>query len=363
MVVLLLKKLYYLIIGLIKSLFQRRKKMVDPIDFVVLWVDGNDPEWLKEKEKYEREYNVFKKGNGAERYRDWDQFKYWFRGVEKFAPWVRNVYLVTNGQVPSWLNLDNPKLRLVLHKEIMNNDFLPTFNSSAIELHLHNIRGLSEHFVYFNDDMLLTNYVEPEDFFQDGKPLICGAGYPVRNFPTDALWNHCQFTIMGLVNKYDWVKAIMNMPEKWFNVRYGSLLRYSWRIFEDSYMYGLYDTHLAAPYKKSVIEKTWQEFPDEMNRTASNRFRTHTDVTQHLFKIQSVFLGDFVPCSPKHFGHFFFFLSRYYKSIVEDIRNQKYKIVCLNDSYDVNNDNFDIVKESLNNALEAIMPEKSSFEK
>ena len=99
------------------------------------------------------------------RFFDNDELKYSLRSIEKYAPWFRYIYIVTNGQIPSWLNLSNPKIRLVNHKDIFpNQTHLPTFSSPAIESHLHRINGLSKRFVYFNDDILLGKRIWPEDF-------------------------------------------------------------------------------------------------------------------------------------------------------------------------------------------------------
>lgn len=124
-----------------------------PIDFVVLWVDCNDAEWQKEKNRYAGIKDI---DNSVIRYQDWENFKYWFRSVEKYAPWVNRVHLVTNGQVPDWLNTECPKLNLVKHSDYMPSSSLPTFNSNAIEVGIWEIPGLSEHFVCFNDDVFLT---------------------------------------------------------------------------------------------------------------------------------------------------------------------------------------------------------------
>ena len=100
------------------------------------------------------------------RFFDNDELKYSMRSLEKYAPWIRNVYLVTNGQVPSWLNLTHPKVKLVTHADIfLNKSHLPTFSSPAIESHLHRIKGLSKRFIYFNDDVLLGKKIYPDEFF------------------------------------------------------------------------------------------------------------------------------------------------------------------------------------------------------
>ena len=87
----------------------------EKIDFVVMWVDGNDPEWQKKKNKYD----VNAKSDGSiYRYRDWDLLQYWFRGVEKFAPWVNKIYFITWGHLPKWLNRIIQKLKLLIIKII-----------------------------------------------------------------------------------------------------------------------------------------------------------------------------------------------------------------------------------------------------
>ena len=132
------------------------EKITYPIDFVVTWVDASDPEWLSQKEKYHTELSHSeKKDNSSFRYREWGMFRYWFRAVEQYAPWVRYVWLVTCGHTPEWLNTEHPKLRVVRHEDFIPKEYLPTFSSICIELNLWRISGLSEHFVYFNDDMYL----------------------------------------------------------------------------------------------------------------------------------------------------------------------------------------------------------------
>ena len=101
----------------------------DSIDFVVLWVDGNDPQWQAKKQKYSPHHVG---DQSAARYRDWETLKYWFRGVAKYAPWVKTVHFVTDGQIPPWLNVDNPRIHTVTHADFMPESALPVFNSSAI---------------------------------------------------------------------------------------------------------------------------------------------------------------------------------------------------------------------------------------
>ena len=129
------------------------------IDFVIPWVDGSDLEWRKSKNKYSGKIDEPVDITDA-RYRDWDILKYWFRGVEKYAPWVHKIYFVTCGQKPDWLNENHDKLVLVNHEDYIPHEYLPTFSANPIELNFHRIKNLSEHFVYFNDDTFIINKIE-----------------------------------------------------------------------------------------------------------------------------------------------------------------------------------------------------------
>lgn len=162
----------------------------EKVDFVILWVDGNDPEWQASKAKYTAD-----KGQdaSANRYREWENLKYWFRGVEKFAPWVNNVYFVTCGHYPEWLNLEHPKLRFVRHEDFIPKECLPTFSSRPIDMNLHRIEELSEHFVYFNDDMFLIDKVEKTDFSEMESRVICYAN--IRwDFPEKPMCFHIRWS-------------------------------------------------------------------------------------------------------------------------------------------------------------------------
>ena len=145
-----------------------------PIDFVLPWVDGSDPEWQAQRAKYSEGNKGFVDASIA-RYRDWDNLQYWFRGVEKFAPWVNRIYFVTWGHLPQWLNTKHPKLKIVKHEDYIPEEYLPVFSSRPIELNIHRIPGLSENFVFFNDDCFIIDMMKPTDFFRNGKPCDTAA--------------------------------------------------------------------------------------------------------------------------------------------------------------------------------------------
>ena len=224
------------------------------IDFVVLWVDGNDPAWQADKARFSATKDTDVRPN---RYRDWDNLQYWFRGVEKFAPWVRKIHFVTWGHLPSWLDVSNPKLHVVNHRDFIPNECLPTFNTNPIELNIHRIPGLSEGFVYFNDDMFLTAPVSPEDFVQDGKPverLLFDAIAPGNETLNAILYNNMK-CINHYFSKEDLKK---NHRKELFSLRYGkglifNLLLYPWKRHT-----GFHSEHLPLYFTKSTYEEVWE---------------------------------------------------------------------------------------------------------
>ena len=337
-----------------------------PIDFVVTWVDGSDPAWKAEKEEYWGRLHggeVSNKGNGAERYRDWDQFMYWFRAVEKYAPWVRYVYLVTWGHVPAWLNTDHPKLKIIKHTDYIDRGYLPTFQSIPIEVNLHKIDGLSEHFVYYNDDQILAAPVLPEDFFVNGVPKHCAIAYPVRNYAYNGPFAHQQFSVVGLLNDLPVTEFIEKYPEKWFPKLYGADVRYNRYAFREDYLPGLFFNHLPYPLNKETMKAVWKRFPEQMDETCSHRFRTATDITTQIFTMYDMVMGNFIPVDKNHYGRMFGHLSTEADEIAEAIRSNKYRIICYNDSIDVTEENFVKVRDTIEGALREVFPEKSSFER
>lgn len=140
-----------------------------PIDVVYTWVDGSDPAWLARKRKALEASTGERMTEDAAadlRFIGHDELRHSLRSLERYAPWIRHVYLVTDHQRPAWLREDHPRLTVVDHTEIAPaGTHLPSFNSQAIEANLHRIDGLSEHFLYFNDDVFLSSYVTPDLFF------------------------------------------------------------------------------------------------------------------------------------------------------------------------------------------------------
>lgn len=343
------------------------EKMEQPIDFVVTWVDGNDPEWLAEKAKYEQMIGIegHHTDNGEERFRDWDFFQYWFRAVEKYAPWVRNVYFVTCGHVPKWMNLDAPKLKLIRHTDFIPAEYLPVFSCNPIELNLHKIEGLSEHFVYFNDDMFLNRPVQPEDFFRGGKPNFTALCVPLRSYSNSA-FEHMRFNTLGMVNQHfagEVSARIQKHPEKWFAKQYGDRMHLNLYAYDEDYLPGMIFPHLGVPVRKSTMEKVWQAFSNRLDESCHHRFRTPKDVVHQIFSMWDMMEGEFNPVGIEFHGKGFFEPEKQKQEIIDAIEQEKYRMICINDCESVSREDYLLLKDAIVEAFERTFPEKSSFEK
>ena len=326
------------------------------IDFVVTWVDSSDPLWREKKAKYTGIQES--EGNTEARYRDWDILKYWFRGVEKFAPWVRNVYFVTDNQRPKWLNTDHPKLKLVDHTDFIPKEYLPLFNSSAIEWNIHRIEGLSEHFVYFNDDMILINHTTKEDFFKDGIP--CDSENWRIAFPR-CDFDQMRFNNIELINRYFSPKEVLKKDfKKWVKYKSPKELFLLALLGTQSDFSGISASHICIPYLKSTYETLWEKEGELIHKTCCNKLRTRLDLTGWTVRYWQLCSGNFYPKKP---------IGKLYHTCtlaenndaIEYITKQKGKVICINDSE--HEDDFLNHQKMVSDALNQILPEKSSFEK
>ena len=329
-----------------------------PIDFVMIWVDGNDPEWQKEKAQYDT--RVVTTANSEVRYRDWDNLQYWFRAVEKFAPWVNKIHFVTWGHLPPWLDTSNPKLHIVNHKDFIPEEYLPTFSSHTIELNLHRIEGLAEQFVYFNDDTFLTAPVKPEDFFKNGKPCDTVAQDCIF-FGKDSAgpYNGADVTVVNA--HFAKRQCIKKNPAIWFNpkngfrnvVRTGLLIPWPW-------FPGFYYQHAANSFLKENFKEVWEAEPEILHTTCTHKFRKSGDVNQWVFKFWQMAKGQVSVRSWK-FAHCYHVKESNFAALLEDIPSKKRKMLCINDT--AKTENFEDKKEKVKVAFEKLLPEVSSFEK
>lgn len=324
------------------------------IDFVITWVDGNDNEWFKQKQQY-ADKNINNKNNI--RYREWDNLQYWFRGVEQFTPWVNKIHFVTYGHVPKWLNIEHPKVNIVNHKDFIPSKYLPTFSSRPIELNMHKIKGLAKKFVYFNDDMFIIKKMRKEDFFLKGLPCdsaIFNVPMSSRGGIGNAVYNNMEI-INDYFNKKDMIREhkfkIFNYKYKYFNLR--SILLMPWKFIP-----GFYDSHIPVSYLKSTFDEVWEKENILLDRLCYNKFRTKNDVNHWLFRYWQLASGTFQPRNVD-IGKLYS-LTDSNQVIFDEIKNQRRKIICVNDNEKV--EDFENQKKLLNETFNSILPKKSSFE-
>ena len=292
------------------------------MDIVITYVDGNDLVWKQDYEKYTN-VPVMQK-----RFRDWGTLKYLLRGVETRMPFIRNVYLVVShpSQVPQWVNQDN--LKRVLHKDIIPEEFLPTFNCNPIEMNLHRIPGLDEEYLYFNDDMFPVGDCKPTDFFRDGKAVI---GYYTHFFSTNMYKKICRNSDK-LARKASGLKPSIAFTRP---------------------------QHICSPMFKSVCEELYEKVNPEIRETCATRTRTEHNLNQYLFLDYMNYNGLVIneKISNKHFSVSIASPEKLKAFLQKPTRN----LVCINDVH-LSEKRYEMLRDAILDAFESVFPEKSKFE-
>ncbi len=329
------------------------------IDFIVYWVDGNDEEWRKKKSNYVSNTN---EDANINRYRDWENLVYIFRGIEKYASWVHKVYFISDGQIPMWMNIKHPKLKIVDHKDYIPQQYLPTFNANPIELNFHRIKDLSEQFVVFNDDFFILKAMQPTDFFVKGKPKDIIVEYPIMCSGENMIFSNMLCNDFNLLGKYYKRKQYKkDLIFKILNPTYGKYFFYNLLQYFIPYpkFFGILTPHFARPYLKSSFEELWKLEGEKLDNVCRNRFRNMSDVNIYIFRIWNLLKGNFVPGNIFHMG-IPIPLKEDNEKIYQLIEEQKYKLICLNDV--CKDSDFELVKGRIINSFQKILPDKSSFE-
>lgn len=316
------------------------------IDLVYCWCDSSDENFQREKEELAKNFNLEAEANNKCRFIDNEELRYSLRSVEKNAPWINKIYIITNKQVPHWLNLNHPKIKIVDHTEIMPKEALPNFNSNAIEHCIKNIPNLSEKFLYANDDMLITKPVLPEFFFDK-------EGYPINRF--DIKTNHR------------------------YNYHFGCVLHNAEILIKNKFnkQYNHLPHHCIDAYRKSDIIDCYNMFKKEIDDTIVSQFRSNKNISRHIYGFYSCAIshGKYkilkkidtdLPILKKIYLLLTFkyqkdsfsplsYKSNWYK------RFKKYNptLFCLNDCEETTDKN----RQHNKLMLEKILPIKSSFEK
>ena len=243
-----------------------------PIDAVYTWVDGNDPAWLTRRATMVGKLVTDGTFDHPARYRNREELRFSLRSLVKYAPWVRHIYLVTDGQRPDWLRATHPRLTIVDHRELFPEEILPIYNSHAIETGLHRIKGISNHFLYMNDDVMLGRPVRPDFFFWSNglsKFFLSRSTIPLVDTLDDALDSalfasrrHSQQVLCSLTGRS--ANQLMK--------------------------------HAPIAFRRDVLEELESRIPCEFARTASHRLRAPDDVILvWLHHFYSYFTGRATP--------------------------------------------------------------------
>lgn len=332
------------------------------IDFVIPWVNGSDAAWRSEFTKYRQLCGCQANGSAPsdaseERYRDWGTLRYWFRGVERFAPWVGMVHLITWGHLPPWLDTSHPKLHVVRHTDYIPPQYLPTFNSCPIELNMHRIDGLSERFVYFNDDTFLCRPVGSDRFFRGGLPCDAARLAVIQGERA----GHNILECMRVINRrHDKRKAIRHAAGKWFNRRYtpADILK-TLSLMPWSFFPAFKDYHMPQPFLRSTLDTLWNEEGTELDATCRSRFRSTTDLSQWLVRYEQLATGRFAPVSMRDT-----LLTKLSDNSMDALRaailSGRYSMICINDDNAIQDPAS--CRRALTATFDALLPDKSAYE-
>ncbi len=294
----------------LEGMFAKHASDIDfDIDMVFSWVDGTAIEFQRARALRMKAYVVGEGDDSEARYRQIDELKYALRSVYLFAPWVRRIFVVTDSPRPEWLD-EHPSVTIVRSEDFFSDpSVLPTHNSHAVESQLHHIEGLSEHFLYSNDDMFFGRPVGPELFFSPGgitkfieAKLRIGLGdsNPARSGHDNA----------ARINR------------RLLRERFG---RVTTRHLE----------HTATPLRKSVLAEMEREFPEDFARTAASTFRTSTDisVTNSFYHYYALMTGRAVVQAEARVKYIETTLKNSPAEMAALLKRRSYDFFCLNDGF------------------------------
>lgn len=285
-----------------------------------------------------------------------------FGGVEQFAPWVRTIHFVTWGHLPAWLNVNHPKLHIVNHRDYIPEQYLPTFNSNVLEIYMHRIEGLAEHFVYFNDDFFLIRPYAPKMFFRKGKPCGMLAFQPIIANPKNPIMSHLYLNnILVLCKYFKKRENVRQQWEKYFHPGYPPLY-FFYNLLEMTFPQytGLYTVHGPSPYCKGTFLEVWEKESAHLSEMSKHRFRNEQDLTPYLFSEWQKLSGNFAPRNLLS-DFAYFEIEENNGKLLQTIRRQTKSVVCLNDT--LGNGEFEGIRTQLQAAFGQILPDPSAFER
>lgn len=303
-----------------------------PIDLVIPWVNPEDDVWFEEYKHWKTIY----KGPGThiERIRDFGNFKYWFRSVEKNFPWIRYIFLIVpyKTSIPKWLNVNHPKLKIVFQDDYIPKKFLPTFNSYICTLYFHKIPELSNNFIYSNDDMVFCKPQKEEDWFENDKP----------------------------VRAYKFRKGVHKGGKKDFDWNVKADCEFVSSIVKEKLVFHIW--HSSFAFQKSFIAWLFYRFGDTIEKSLEHsRFRQKKNLTDLIIDFAQQAMHIAIDKQSIAKNCFYFGLRNDSKKSAMIDAMKQYSCVCFNDNEKVTGDTTRL-QNDLISALQEFFPEKSSYE-
>lgn len=274
------------------------------MDLVIPYVNASDTTWQQSILQHTK---TAVGNNSSVRFRSWGTLRYLFRGVDKYMPFINRIVLILASptQLPIWVNPE--KVRIVYHEEFIPKKFLPTFNSCTIESFLFNIEGLSDRFIYANDDMFPINMCTESDFFTGDKPNLKFVIH--EKYSANATFR-CQCR-SGL----DLISSCLNLP-----------------TYDPGYILRPY--HITQPMTVSCLQQVKSLCQDVIGDTISP-LRLPKNVNQYIYAYYQYFTNNYVNSVVDY--KYFEITDRNMPEITDTILSGKYKLVCLNDSSKLSN--------------------------
>lgn len=309
--------------------------MANDVDFVFPFVDCSDIVWQKAYKETRNKLNLPTKIK-QERFRKWDNLKYVFRGIDRNMPWIRKIHMIVSNpeQVPQWVNQDTT--HIVLHKDIIPEEFLPTFNSSTIECFINKIPDLSDNFIYGNDDTFIINKSDKSDWFEDGVPKI----KMKSDSRLDTMFKRMEYREQKVLADYFGIKLLN--PEQF--------------IFKPE--------HTISPFNKKELDKILDIFGDLLYNSCTE-FRKEKNINQYFYTYYMYFNGSFKLSNREYIYRTAFSNNIKNKAeiIKKDILSKNAVTFCLNDNNKLSEKDFEYLKQEVNSIFELRFPEKSKYEK
>lgn len=305
------------------------------MDFVIPYVNSNEPVWQKQYIDTKRKMNLPTEV-GSQRFRDWGNLVYIFRGIEKFMPYIDKIHLIVSNkeQIPEWLNTE--KINIVLHEDIIPKEYLPTFNSCTIEMFLHNIPNLSEKFIYSNDDIFILKEIKEQELFEGEFPKL---QLIETNNTDNTMYRKVMF------NEYKNVAKLFN------------------KIVDSTQWYK--PEHGLNAVNLTTVRETYSKLERKILDSCT-KFRETKNMNQNIYTYYSFFSNKY-RTSNRSFKYFDFSngIIKNLNEITNAINKQEYQSICINDNVDFTAmpSTFNICKDKINEALNNILPNPSQYEK